>query len=44
VVAHQQIPAMSAYLEQIVVCGNRLATFAEQARVSASAGSSSSPR
>lgn len=32
VVAHQQIPAMSAYLEQIVACGNRLTAVAEQAR------------
>ena len=44
VVAHQRIPAMAAYLEQIVVCGNRLAAFAEQARASGSASSSNSPR
>lgn len=28
----EQIPAMSAYLEQIVACGNRLTAVAEQAR------------
>jgi hypothetical protein len=39
-VEDQGIPLMSAYLEQVVVRGNRLATFAERARTSGSADSS----
>jgi hypothetical protein len=35
VVEDQRIPLMSSYLEQVVVRGNRLAAFAEQARASA---------
>jgi hypothetical protein len=41
VVEHQRIPRMSTYLEQVVVRGNRLAAFAERARTSGSADSSS---
>lgn len=44
VVEHQRIPAMAAYLEQVVVRGNRLAAFAERARASGSADSSSAQR
>ena len=32
VVEHQRIPLMATYLEQVVVRGNRLAAFAEQAQ------------
>jgi hypothetical protein len=44
VVEDQRIPLMSTYLEQVVVRGNRLAAFAERARASGSADSSSSLR
>jgi hypothetical protein len=44
VVEDQGIPLMSTYLEQVVVRGNRLAAFAERARASGSADSSSSLR
>ena len=37
VVEDQRIPRMAAYLEQVVVRGNRLAAFAERARASGSA-------
>ena len=44
VVEDQRIRLMSTYLEQVVGCGNRVAAFAERARASASAASSSSLR
>jgi hypothetical protein len=44
VVEDQRIPLMSTYLEQVVVRGNRLVAFAERARASGSADSSSSLR
>jgi hypothetical protein len=44
VVEDQRLPPMSMCLEQVVECGNRLAAFAERARMSGSADSSSSLR
>jgi len=44
VVEDQRKPLMSTYLEQVVVRGNQLVAFAEQARASGSADSSSSLR
>ncbi len=44
VVEDQRLPPMLTCLEQVVACGNRLAAFAERARASGSADSSSSLR